>query len=266
MHNVVLYIIVFISGSVIGSFLNVCIYRIPRRLSVVFPSSRCPSCNSPIHPADNIPIVSFILLRGRCRQCKTGIPVRYPLVEFLNALLYVIVVWRYGPAFSWFLLLYLILVSTLVVITFIDIDHQIIPDGITLSGIPLALIFSSTLLPDPFSRADLLGFKASLAGVVLGGGLFYCIGVVGSLIFRKEAMGGGDIKMMAMLGGILGWKGVLLTAFLGSFFGSIAGVSLVLIKGWQMGAKIPFGPYLAFGAILSLLFGQEFLTIFLNAR
>ncbi len=265
MHNVVLYIVVIIFGSIIGSFLNVCIYRIPRRLSILFPSSRCPSCNSPIRPADNIPVLSFLLLKGRCRLCKTRIPFRYPVVESLNALLYAITVWRFGPDFSWSLLLYLILVSSLVIITFIDIDYQIIPDGITLPGIPLALLFGSTLLPDPFLRVEMLGFKTSLTGIVLGGGLFYGIGALGSLIFRKEAMGGGDIKLMAMLGGVLGWKGVLLTAFLGSFFGSIIGVSLILIKGGQMGTKIPFGPYLAFGAVLSLFFGQEFLTVFLNA-
>jgi leader peptidase (prepilin peptidase)/N-methyltransferase len=260
------YISAFLLGSVIGSFLNVCIYRIPRGMSVVFPSSRCPSCNNPVRPLDNIPILSYILLGGRCRVCKAGISPRYPLVEFLNAALYVIILWRFRPYYSWFLLVYFILLSSLIVITFIDIDKQIIPNGITLPGIPLALIFGSTILPDPFSRFELLGFKTSITGVLLGGGLFYAIGALGSAVFKKEAMGGGDIKLMAMLGGIIGWKGVLLTSFIGSLFGSVIGISLILIKGSTFGSKIPFGPYLAFGAIISLFFGQEFYNWYLHSR
>ena len=128
MHDVFLYIIVFLSGSVIGSFLNVCIYRIPRGLSIIIPSSRCPSCNNPIYPWDNIPMVSYILLRGKCRFCKQKISFQYPAVEFLNAILYVLVLWRFGPHSSWFLfpLGYFAFVSSLIVITFIDIEFQIV--------------------------------------------------------------------------------------------------------------------------------------------
>lgn len=266
MHNTALYITVFLFGSVVGSFLNVCIYRIPRSLSIILPSSRCPSCNNPIQPRDNIPLLSYILLRGRCRLCKAKISIKYPLVEFLNAVLYVIVLWRFGPDFSWFLLIYFIFLSSLIVITFIDLECQIIPDGITLPGIPLALIFGATIFPDPFSRADLLGFNASIKGLLVGGGLFYIIRILGTVVFKKEAMGMGDVKMMAMVGGVLGWKGVILTTFLGSLLGSIIGVSLIIIKGRQWGSKIPFGPYLALGTILSLLLGQELLTWYLYAR
>jgi leader peptidase (prepilin peptidase)/N-methyltransferase len=234
-------------------------------MSIVLPSSKCPSCNTPIHPLDNIPIISFFLLGGRCRTCKAKISLRYPLVEFLNASLYVIVLWRFGSSLSWFVFIYFILVSSLIVITFIDIDYQIIPNGITLPGIPLALIFGSTILPDPFARTDLLGLKMSIAGLLLGGGFFYSIGVLGSAIFKKEAMGGGDIKLMAMLGGVLGWKGVILTTFVGSLFGSFIGISLILIKGGEFGSKIPFGPYLALGAIISLFLGQECLELFLHS-
>jgi leader peptidase (prepilin peptidase)/N-methyltransferase len=186
-------------------------------------------------------------------------------VESLNAILYVLVLWRFGPDFPWFLLIYFIFLSSLIVITFIDLEYQIIPNGITLPGIPLALIFGSTILPDPFSRADLLGFKASVTGLLLGGGLFYIIGVLGTVVFKKDAMGGGDIKMMAMVGGVLGWKGVILTTFLGSLLGSIIGVSLIIIKGRQWSSKIPFGPYLAFGTILSLFLGQELLAWYLHS-
>lgn len=265
MHNMTLYIMAFLFGSVVGSFLNVCIYRIPRGLSIILPSSRCPSCNNPIQPWDNIPILSYILLKGRCRLCRAKISFKYPFVESLNAILYVLVLWRFGPDFSWFLLIYFIFLSSLIVITFIDLEYQIIPNGITLPGIPLALIFGSTILHDPFSRADLLGFKASVTGLLLGGGLFYIIGVLGTVVFKKDAMGGGDIKMMAMVGGVLGWKGVILTTFLGSLLGSIIGVSLIIIKGRQWGSKIPFGPYLAFGTILSLFLGQELLAWYLHS-
>jgi leader peptidase (prepilin peptidase)/N-methyltransferase len=263
MFEIIYYITVFIFGSIIGSFLNVCIYRIPRGQSIVVPSSKCPSCNNPIRPTDNIPIISFILLGGRCRQCNAGISLRYPLVEFLNAALYVLVFWRFSPYYSWFMAAYFVLLSSLLVVTFIDIDYQIIPNGITLPGIPLALIFGSTILPDPFSRFDVLGFKASVTGVLLGGGLFYFIGLFGSAVFRKEAMGGGDIKLMAMLGGVLGWKGVILTTFIGSLFGSFVGITLILLKGSRFGTRIPFGPYLAFGAMISLFLGQDIYYWFL---
>jgi leader peptidase (prepilin peptidase)/N-methyltransferase len=263
MYTAAFYIFVFLFGSIIGSFLNVCIYRIPRGLSIVFPSSKCPSCNNPIKPRDNIPILSYLLLKGKCRICHTGIPFRYPLVELINALLYVMVLMRFGPHFSWFLIVYFVLVSSLVVITFIDLDFQIIPNSITLPGIPLALILGSMLLPDPFARTEPMGFKASAVGVLFGGGLFYGIGILGSLVFKKEAMGGGDIKMMSMLGGVLGWKGIILTTFISSLVGSLVGISLIISKGGKVSTKIPFGPYLALGALFSLFLGQEILIWFL---
>ncbi len=265
MSNIFLYAIVFLFGSLVGSFLNVCIYRIPRGRSIVFPSSRCPSCNNPIEPRNNIPIVSYILLGGRCTFCKERISLQYPIVESLNALLYMIILWRFGTGISWFLLVYFAFVSSLIIITFIDIEHQIIPDRITLPGILLALIFGATILPDPFSRFDFLGFSNSFIGVVLGGGLFYLIAVLGKAVFKKDAMGGGDIKMMAMVGGFLGWKGVILTTFLGSLLGSVIGIFLLLMKGREWGSKIPFGPYLALGTLISMLSGQELLRWYLYA-
>lgn len=287
------YIAVFIFGAIIGSFLNVCIYRIPRGLSLVLPCSKCPSCGDSIRFYDNIPIISYILLKGRCRICNSRIPIRYFVVELLNAVLYVVTLYRFGYHSVWTLLFYFIFLSSLIVITFIDFEFQIIPDKITLPWIPLSLIFGSTILPDPFSRIDLLGFKASIVGIFLGGGLYYAIAILGKAVFKKDAMGGGDIKLMAMVGGVLGWKGVLLTTFIGSFFGSIIGIFLILMKrtrrqsstkgpenvtlslskgdkerdfrvrGREWDTKIPFGPYLAFGAFVSIFMGQEILLWYL---
>ncbi|GBE03535.1 type 4 prepilin-like proteins leader peptide-processing enzyme [bacterium BMS3Abin09] len=259
-----LYITVFVFGAVIGSFLNVCIYRIPKEKSVVTPSSSCPSCGTHIKFYDNIPILSYIILRGRCRSCKAEFSARYLFVEFINAALYLVVLNSFGIGSPLVLLTYFFFVSTLIVIFFIDIDHQIIPNSITFPGIPIALILGSTILPDPFLRENLLGFRDAGIGLLAGGGFFYLTAVSAKAILKKDAMGGGDIKMMAMVGGLLGWKGVILTTFMGSLLGSMIGVSLILTKGREWGSKIPFGPYLALGALVSLLWGENILTWYLS--
>ncbi len=260
------YIIVFIFGVVVGSFLNVCIYRIPRGLSIIIPSSRCPTCGNQIRFYDNIPIISYVFLKGRCRYCNSEISIRYPLVEALNAILYVLILYRFGYHSLLPLLVYFLFVSSLIVITFIDFEFQIIPDRITLPGIPLSLIFGATILPDPFFRYDFLGFKTSIVGLLSGGGIFYLIAITGKAMLRKDAMGGGDIKLMAVIGGVLGWKGVVLTTFIGSLIGSVIGIIVIVIKGRRWGVRIPFGPYLAFGAIVSLLMGQEIFFWYLYGR
>ncbi len=251
------YAVAVAFGLLIGSFLNVCIYRIPRNISIVFPSSRCISCNNDIRAWDNIPLISYFLLGGRCRNCKAKISLRYPLVEALNAFLYAAVVWRYG--IGWNSVVYAVLCSSLIVITFIDLDFQIIPDRITLAGIPLGLVAGSLLLNDPFMRAELLGYKGSLIGVFAGGGLFYLVAVL-----SRGGMGGGDIKMMAMVGALMGWKSVLLTTFLGSLAGSLIGIFLMIFKGRGRKTKIPFGPFLALGTLITLFFGQEILLWYLQ--
>jgi leader peptidase (prepilin peptidase)/N-methyltransferase len=256
------YLITFLLGSIVGSFLNVCIYRIPRDSSIILPPSRCPSCNAPIKPYDNIPIISFVLLGGKCRQCRTRISPRYPLVEALNALLYVLVLWRFGP--GWHMPLLFAFCSTMLVITFIDLDFQIIPDSITLPGTAVGLIAGSLILPDPFDRLSPLGFRESVIGLLSGGLVFFLIAEVSYRILRQEAMGGGDIKMMAMVGAFLGWKSVLLTTFAGSLAGSLIGVLLMLFKGTGRKTKIPFGPFLALGALLSMFCGQEILALYLK--
>lgn len=257
MNNIILYLFTFLFGSAVGSFLNVCIYRMPRNISIIFPASRCPSCNTPINPWDNIPVLSYLLLGGKCRVCKAKIAFRYPLVEFLNASLYVIVVWRYG--LNWDAVVYCIFCSALVVITFIDLDFQIIPDKITLPGIPVALLVGAFLLPDPFTRHSALGVKDSVIGFLAGGGLFYLVALV-----SRGGMGGGDIKMMAMVGSLTGWKSVLLTTFLGSLTGSLVGIFLMIFKGKGRKTKIPFGPFLALGSLITLFLGQEILSWYLR--
>jgi leader peptidase (prepilin peptidase)/N-methyltransferase len=222
----------------------------PRNLSIISPSSRCPSCNTPIKPYDNIPILTYLLLGGRCRVCKARISFRYPLVEFLNATLYVLVLWRFGVA--WSTVIYFIFCPALIVITFIDLDFQIIPDVITLPGIVIGFIAGSLLMPDPFMRYSRLGFLSSLIGFLAGGGLYYAIAIL-----SKGGMGGGDIKMMAMVGALMGWKSVILITFLGSFTGAIVGIFLMIFKGKGRKTKIPFGPFLALGILITLFFGQE---------
>jgi leader peptidase (prepilin peptidase)/N-methyltransferase len=253
----IVFFVVFVLGSLIGSFLNVCIYRLPRNLSVIFPSSRCPSCSIPIKAHDNIPLLSFLLLRGKCRYCKKRISLRYPLVEALNALLYVLVLWRFG--LGWHTPVLFAFCSAMIVITFIDLDFQIIPDTITIPGIPIGLIAASLVLPDPFDRSSILGLSGALIGLFTGGATFYAIAVL-----SKGGMGGGDIKMMAMVGSFMGWKSALLTTFAGSLLGSCVGMFLMVVKGKGRKTKVPFGPFLAAGSLISLFYGQEILSLYLR--
>lgn len=245
------YIISFVLGSIIGSFLNVCIYRIPNGESIILPSSHCPHCKGNIRFYDNIPIINFIILGGKCRQCNGPISWRYPVVEFLNGTGYFFILWRFGLTTE--AVIYSLLFSALVVITFIDLDHQIIPDLITLPGIPIGFLLASTVLP--------AGVKNSLVGILLGGGLLYLVAFV-----SRGGMGGGDIKLMAMVGAFLGWKAVLLTIFIGSLLGSIVGIFLMVFKGKGRKHPVPFGPFLSLGTIVSIFWGKEIILWYLNLR
>ncbi len=259
MNNIILYIIVFVFGSVVGSFLNVCIYRMPREESIVFPLSRCPLCKTPIKVWDNIPIFSYLILKGKCRACSEKISFRYPLVETLNAAIYILLLWRFG--FAWETLAYFVFASALIVITFIDLDFQIIPDVITLPGVVIGLAVGSLILPDPFARWTLLGFKSSFIGTAVGFGLFYFIALI-----SRGGMGGGDIKMMAMVGAFMGWKSVLLTTFTASLIGSVWGIFLMIFRGKGRKTQIPFGPFLAAGALITIFYGQEILNLYLKLK
>lgn len=242
-----LYATVCLFGALVGSFLNVCIHRLPRRESVVWPSSRCPACAAPIAPYDNLPILSFALLGGRCRACRAPISCRYPAIEAANAAGYGLIFWWFGA--GWPAAAYALLFSALLVITAIDLTHQIIPDAITLPGIPVGLVLAATILP--------IGLLDSVLGLLVGGGLLWFIAWVSPYLFGKEGMGGGDIKLLAMVGAFLGWKPTLLTIMVGATTGSLVGISLLSLKLLRRDQYIPFGPFLAFGALLALFFHQN---------
>ncbi len=239
--------IILLFGLCIGSFLNVCIYRLPLLKSIVFPGSICPYCDRKIRFYDNIPVISYIFLRGKCRFCSAPIAVRYPMVEIMSGLIAVGIFLRYGVAVEG--IIYFVFVSILLVITFIDIDHQVIPDIITLPGIPLCL-FASFALPS-------LKFIDSILGLLFGGGSLLAVAWLYALIAKKEGMGGGDIKLLAMIGAILGWKGVLFTVFISSATGSIVGIIVMLRMKKNMKLAIPFGPFLSIGAMAYIFFGPE---------
>lgn len=248
------HIFAFIFGAVVGSFLNVCIYRLPAEKSIVFPPSACPSCGNRIRWYDNLPIISFLLLRARCRACRTPISWRYPLVEALNGLLTLLLFLKFGPSLTF--LAFFLLCSSLVVITFIDLDHQIIPDSISLPGIVLGFIFSFLL---PWN-----GWLNSLLGIVAGGGSLLLVAWLYEKLTGKEGMGGGDIKLLAMMGAFLGWRSVPFIIFAASLVGSVIGVSLMLLQKKDGKLAIPFGPFLAFGAVLYIFYGRQIIHWYLS--
>lgn len=238
---------VLLVGLAIGSFLNVCIYRLPRSLSLISPPSMCPSCQTPIRFYDNVPILSYLWLRGRCRFCGAGFSLRYPVVELVSGLFAVAVFDRYG--FSWESLFLYGLIGALLVITFIDIDYQIIPDVISLPGIVIGFLASFLV--------GYITYKESLIGIILGGGLLLSVAWGYYLLTKKEGMGGGDIKLLAMLGAFLGWKGVIVTILAASAIGTLAGIAVALRTGGGRKLAIPFGPFISLGAILYVFFGTQ---------
>ncbi len=233
-------------GLFIGSFLNVCIHRIPRSESIMWPSSHCPVCNNPIKPWDNIPLVSYILLRGRCRSCSAKISLRYPVVETLSALLALSMLYRFGLTVSFGI--YYLWACVLLVITFIDIDYQIIPDRLSLGGIILGLGLVYWLP---------LTYKDALIGLVLGSGLLIAVIYGYYFLTKKQGMGGGDVKLLGMIGVFTGWQGVLFTIFMGSLIGTLFGLPWALMQKKTMKAAIPFGPFLALGALIFVLWGTQ---------
>lgn len=242
----------FIFGACIGSFLNVCIYRLPEGLSVVSPRSRCPKCGHQIRWFENIPILSYLLLRGRCAGCHAPFSLRYLIVEALTGALFVLCLYHFS--LNWTTLVYMVFVSSLVTITFIDLDHQIIPDVISLPGILVG--FAGSFLIPWLNSLD------SLFGILLGGGLLYAIAFGYEFLTKKEGMGGGDIKLLAMIGAFLGWQAVFPVIFVASLAGTVVGVPLMILQKTDGKLAIPFGPFLSVAAIIWLFWGPELLKFY----
>ena len=251
-------IFIFIIGAVIGSFLNVCIVRMPQEKSVIKPRSHCVHCQHTIPWYDNVPLFSFLILRGRCRFCQAKISRRYVVVELLTAVTFLDFYLYFG--FSELLVPYLIMFSCFIAATFIDFEHRIIPDEISVGGMLTGVLLS-------FVTPALHGFSAytpgwsvhfqslwcSVMGVLIGGGAIYAMGMLGDFLFKKESMGGGDIKLLAMIGAFLGWEKAILTFFVAPFFGAVYGV---IEKIRTRDTTIAYGPFLVLGALISLFWGD----------
>ena len=242
---------VFIFGAVVGSFLNVCIFRLPAKTSIIKPLSQCPHCHHPIRFYDNIPIISFIVLRGKCRDCDGKISWRYPLVELITAVLSLMLFLQFGLTLRF--LIFFIFTAVLIVITFIDLDHQIIPDVLTLPGIPIFFLLAIFVVKIPWLEA--------LIGLLIGGGVLFAIAFVYELLTKREGMGGGDIKLLAMIGGFLGWKSLIFVLLVSSFTGAIVGITAMIIKKQDMKYAVPFGPFLSAAAVAYLFWGDAFMRV-----
>lgn len=253
-------------GLIIGSFLNVCIYRIPLKKSLIHPPSSCPQCGKPIKFYDNIPVISYLLLFGKCRTCRIPIPIRYPIVELIVGLLSLALFFRYGLSPMYFFAF--LFVASLVTISFIDLHHKIIPDIISLPGILLGIIvsiipfsqisWSGTIVSTlPFSQVSWLD---SFIGVIGGGGFLFLVAVIFERITGKEGMGGGDVKLLAMIGAWMGWRSLPLSILLASLSGIIIGGGALFLSGRGYRVRIPFGPFLSLGALIYFFYGTELVT------
>ena len=247
-------IYVFLMGLCIGSFLNVCIYRLPASKSIVRPRSMCPNCDTLIPWYDNIPFFSYLWLKGRCRRCRIKFSIRYPIVELLGGLFALGVYMKFGLSFE--TLIYYLFIAALLTVTFIDIDHRIIPDVISLPGIPICFAASFAL--------PAITYKDALLGILVGGGSLFLVAWIYSLLTKKEGMGGGDIKLLAMMGAIVGWQGVLFTIFIASLVGTLAGLAVMLQSRQGTKLAVPFGPFLSIGALTYIFFGTQLTGWYFN--
>ncbi len=261
-------LIVFLFGSLVGSFLNVCIHRMPLEESIVRPRSHCPKCKKTILWYDNIPFLSYILLKGRCRYCKEKISPRYFLVELITALMVLLFYTRFGISFNFFF--YIIFACGLIVATFVDIQHRIIPDEISVGGMFAGLVLSAVrgfnLGPVSWSWKPLFN---SFIGALVGGGIIYLTGYLFDLVYFKllkkppiqgetESMGGGDVKLMAMIGAFLGWQLALVTFFLAPFFGIVIGLYNLVSK---KDHTIPYGPFLSLAALVAIFWAGKIIRL-----
>ena len=266
-------ILAFIFGSIVGSFLNVCIYRMPLGKSVVWPGSHCPLCEKRIPWYDNVPFISYILLGGKCRFCKQRISPVYLVVELLTAITFVIFFDYYRLSYDFFI--YLVFVCSLIVATFIDIKHRIIPDEISVGGIILGFLLNAIkgfhLRPITFNLRPMFN---SFLGIIIGGGIIYLSGFIFDLVYFKllkkppiqgetESMGGGDVKLLAMIGAFLGWQRALFTFFLAPLFGAVIGVINLIAK---KDHTIPYGPFLSLAAVLSMFWADKIIGLLFFVR
>lgn len=275
------YIFFFILGSIIGSFLNVVIHRIPLEESIVFPNSACPKCNEKIKAYDNLPIISWLILGGKCRKCKNPISIRYPAVELLTGLLFLLTFWQIG--FTEFLPVGLLFVTTMVSLVFIDAEHMILPNVITYPLLVIALlvrviypiafdnaIYFSDLSHYPMTMMHgqpiwLISLVGAILGGLVGGGSLWLVGEIWKRLRGVDAMGLGDVKMMFGVGALLGWRLTLLSIFVGAFSGAIAGILVIArSKDKDMQAQIPFGIFLGIGSVVALLFGDILITWYME--
>jgi leader peptidase (prepilin peptidase) / N-methyltransferase len=247
------YFSLLLLGLILGSFYNVCIYRLPREESIVWPGSHCPICRHPLSILDNLPLVSFLLLKRTCRYCHGPISYQYPLVEAVSGLGTVLIGWKFG--LSWLFPQALLLFGLLLIISVIDLFHRIIPNVLTYPGIVVGWIFSWLI--------GLPGWQSSLIGIGVGGGLLWLLAFGYERLAHKEGLGGGDIKLLAMIGAFQGWPGVLISVFMGSFIGTLVGLPVVIWKK-DRSYQIPFGPFLSLGSLIGLFFGPIFLNRYLR--
>lgn len=254
-----IYTILILFGLAVGSFLNVCIYRLPREKSVVRPRSFCPKCRTPIKWYDNIPLLSYLILFGRCRCCRRPISPRYLIVELISAGFSWFTFWHFQEWIP-YLLYYLLLISPLIVVTFIDLEHRIIPDVIAIPGIFVGVAVRFIMMHGDWTTVGV----DVLLGIVVGGGFLAVVGLGYEWLKKREGLGGGDIKLAAMLGAFFGWKGIIFILLISSVVGSLAGVVLILIFRKGMKYAIPYGPFLAFGAIVYLFWGEVILNWYLG--
>lgn len=245
--------LILIYGLIIGSFLNVCIYRIPRSESIAWPGSHCPRCNHSLKWYDNIPLFSFLSLGGKCRYCKAKISKQYPIVESLNAILYIIMYFRFG--FTLDFLFYSLISSVLIVITFIDLQQMIIPDVLVVIILSLSTFYKVLI----YFRGGSPEIFSSIIGLIMAGGLFLAI-----VLLSRGGMGGGDVTLIASLGFILGWKKILFAIFLSFILGAIISVFLLAAKLKSRKDPIPFGPFIVLGFFITLLWGQAIIDWYLS--
>lgn len=246
--------LIILFGLAWGSFLNVLIYRLPRDMSILHPPSSCPSCGEKIKPYDNIPLLSYLLLGGKCRQCRARIPLSYPLVELLTPASFLLLYFHHQMSFFFFASC--LFASALIVLGFVDFRHQILPDEITLPGLALALLYS-------FFRKD-LNLTQALVGAAAGAGFLLVVYGAYFLLRKKEGLGMGDVTMMLFVGAYLGWLKAFLTLILASLVGAVVGIFLLYFRKKDLHFALPFGTFLAPAAFFSLLLGESVITAYLS--